>query len=606
MTENQYLLNEKLIASGLQPLAIIPDEKRPYHKKWNEREIPLEEILRYKADRYGLRMGDAGLMCIDIDSKHHENPEWMLRSYYNMLEHQGFDFNYAIRQTTLNGGGHLIYRSVAPEGSTDISRNRSGEILFETRGVGAQIVMYEMDKFYSIADLPILPEEMENMLFETAKAFDQNVDKPKNVFQEFNNNTSCADILIENGWSYVREDDSKIYMLRDGDTTSKTSAHIFKDSDKLWVWSTSTTLEPQKAYSAADLYAEIYYNGDMGAFAKDLKRNTISSTNFSIGLSQSSNGFFSETSVTDLVDFAKKDPPKQMLGTFWCEGEVCFLFASTNVGKSVFSFRVADSLAKGVSMNEEHLKNECPPMKTLYFDFELSPRQLGTRLSDKIEDSSNLVVLQPSGNTELGETSVLSAIEDSISKHKAKAIIVDNLSAMSCDNESALEAGKLMQKLKLITRELKVSMLIIGHTPKRDQNEKIELRHLAGSAQLSNLADSVVGMGKSNKQNGDRYIKQLKVRSFELQYHEDSVLLMNLDMLDTGLGFTIKDTANENELLNTIADRTERNQEIITLSYKGYSGSQIAEKLDMSKSQVNAIIKKHKDTMDRDRPTDFI
>ena len=77
-------------------------------------------------------------------------------------------------------------------------------------------------------------------------------------------------------------------------------------------------------------------------------------------------------------------------------------------------------------------------------------------------------------------------------------------------------------------------------------------------------------------------------------------------MLDTGLGFKIKDTANENELLNTIADRTERNQEIITLSYKGYSGSQIAEKFDMSKSQVNAIIKKHKSSMDRDRPTDFI
>jgi polyhydroxyalkanoate synthesis regulator phasin len=138
-------------------------------------------------------------------------------------------------------------------------------------------------------------------------------------------------------------------------------------------------------------------------------------------------------------------------------------------------------------------------------------------------------------------------------------------------------------------------MLIIGHTPKRDQNEKIELKHLAGSAQLSNLADSVVGMGKSNQNQGDRYIKQLKVRSFELEYHDENVLLMNLDMLDTGLGFTIKDTANESDLVNTMVDRSERNQEIITLSYKGYSGSQIAEKLGMGKSQVNAIVKRHKD-----------
>ena len=47
-----------------------------------------------------------------------------------------------------------------------------------------------------------------------------------------------------------------------------------------------------------------------------------------------------------------------------------------------------------------------------------------------------------------------------------------------------------------------------------------------------------------------------------------------------------------------MVDRSERNQEIITLSYKGYSGSQIAEKLGMGKSQVNAIVKRHKDGME--------
>ena len=108
------------------------------------------------------------------------------------------------------------------------------------------------------------------------------------------------------------------------------------------------------------------------------------------------------------------------------------------------------------------------------------------------------------------------------------------------------------------------------------------------------INDFVV-MGRSNQHTGDRYIKQLKARSFELEYHDENVLLMNLDMLDTGLGFTIKDTANESDLVNTMVDRSERNQEIITLSYKGYSGSQIAEKLGMGKSQVNAIVKRHKD-----------
>ena len=68
-----------------------------------------------------------------------------------------------------------------------------------------------------------------------------------------------------------------------------------------------------------------------------------------------------------------------------------------------------------------------------------------------------------------------------------------------------------------------------------------------------------------------------------------------IQLMDTGLGFTIKDTANERDLVNTMVDRSERNQEIIKLSYKGYSSGMIAEKLGMGKSQVNAIIKRHKD-----------
>ena len=127
--------------------------------------------------------------------------------------------------------------------------------------------------------------------------------------------------------------------------------------------------------------------------------------------------------------------------------------------------------------------------------------------------------------------------------------------------------------------------------PDPDYNLTTEFKNLKDAKK----ADSVVGMGKSNQNHGDRYIKQLKVRSFELEYHDENVLLLNLDMLDTGLGFTIKDTANERDLVNGMVDRSERNQEIIKLSYKSYSGSQIAEKLGMGKSQVNAIIKRHKD-----------
>ena len=311
MKKSSSTLYEKLFASGLQPRAIISEAKNPYHKEWPNRRIPIKEVMKYNTDRFGLRMGDKNLMCIDINSKHHATPKWMLDTYYKLLVDQGFDFKNVIRQNTMSGGEQLIYRSVAPVGSTVISRNRSGEILFETRGVGAQIVMYEMEKFDNIADLPILSKEMEKMLFDTAKAFDQNLDAPKDVFQEFNSNISCTEILRDCGWSYVKEDDSKIYMQRDGDTTSKTSAHIFKDRNELWVWSTGTSLEPQKAYTAADLAIKLCYNGDKIAFVKAQNSSSLGYPNWFTHLSYD---LFSEKSVKD----TKKDPPKKVLGLCCC------------------------------------------------------------------------------------------------------------------------------------------------------------------------------------------------------------------------------------------------------------------------------------------------
>ena len=295
---------------GLCPIEIKRQSKEPLHK-WKDETIAKAMFLKYITDCYGLRMGDQSLMCIDINSKHHATPKWMLDTYYKLLEDQGFDFKNVIRQNTMSGGEQFIYRSVAPVGSTDISRNRSGETLFETRVVGAQIVMYEMEKFDNIGDLPILSKEMEKMLFDTAKAFDQNSDAPKDVFQEFNSNISCTEILRDFGWSYVKEDDSKIYMLRDGDTTSKTSAHIFKDRNELWVWSAGTSLEPQKAYTAADLAIELCYNGDKIAFVKVQNSSSLGYPNWFTHLSYD---LFSEKPVTD----TKKDPPKKVLGLCWC------------------------------------------------------------------------------------------------------------------------------------------------------------------------------------------------------------------------------------------------------------------------------------------------
>ncbi len=63
-----------------------------------------------------------------------------------------------------------------------------------------------------------------------------------------------------------------------------------------------------------------------------------------------------------------------LFGELWCEGEICILFADTNVGKSILATQIADDIGKG--KNEEGLKVEVEPQPITYFDFELSDKQL--------------------------------------------------------------------------------------------------------------------------------------------------------------------------------------------------------------------------------------
>ena len=85
MEHNHVHTLERLIRLGLQPLAIEPNSKKPLHKGWTKETIALARILKYNTDRFGLRMGDKSLMCFDIDSKHHENPKWMLDTYWEII-----------------------------------------------------------------------------------------------------------------------------------------------------------------------------------------------------------------------------------------------------------------------------------------------------------------------------------------------------------------------------------------------------------------------------------------------------------------------------------------------------------------------------------------
>ena len=76
-------------------------------------------------------------------------------------------------------------------------------------------------------------------------------------------------------------------------------------------------------------------------------------------------------------------------------------------------------------------------------------------------------------------------------------MIIDNISAISTDNEKSGQAVKLMSRIKDMQRRNKLTILLMAHTPKIVEGEPIIGNNLAGSANLYNLADSVLAINKT-------------------------------------------------------------------------------------------------------------
>ena len=591
---NTIKLLNNLIRLGLQPLAIEPNSKKPFHKGWTSRTIPIEELQRCQTKRFGLRMGDNGLMCLDIDSKNHKDPEGMLEQFFEMLKTQGFDFSNVIVQKTINKGAHIIYRADTPEKSSKICRKGDGETLIETRGQGAYIVMWDPDRFKNIDSLITISPEMKEILFRTAKAFDESISKSDNVFSIFNESNNCVDLLVGYGWSVVGDSDSRwVEMLRSGETTSTSSGKVFKDSNRAYIFSTSTRLPSETLLSPADIEIAMRYNGDKGAFAFDQKEETSKE----VQVNSKAIEYFTTYTTDDLIEYSKSNPSKMLLGCMWLKGENLILFAESNAGKSVLAQQIGLNLAKGESLHESYLPNELGKQNVMYFDFELSKRQIGNRLGEEYENIPTYRILKPKGNLAMGSLQVLSAIEKELEKGWADVVIVDNITAIQVDNEKAAAGGELLQKLNSLRTKYKVSMLVVSHTPKRPKYFEIGMYDLAGSSQLTNQIDNLVALGYSSRDKNERYLKQLKVRDTEFQYQEDNVLVLNLAMERGTLKFTITDTIDEKQLLGERIDRSDRDSKILELTKQGLSSRKIADILGLGKSRVAQIIKNNLNSM---------
>ncbi len=295
-----------------------------------------------------------------------------------------------------------------------------------------------------------------------------------------------------------------------------------------------------------------------------------------------------KTANQTINDAACRPNPKDLYHNLWYEGEVCCLFADSNLGKSIFAVQMADEIARD--------------QKVLYIDCELSDKQFQLRYHNTETGAKHIFpegflraeIVPDAIRADNYEENFFLNIESAAQQVGAKIIIIDNLTYLCNASEKGDIAGMFMMKLLALKKKHGWSLLIIAHTPKRNMSNPITQNDLAGSKKLFNFFDSVFAIGKSAKDNTLRYVKQIKVRAGEYRYDSDNVIVYEIVSGSGFLHFEHIAYAAEHEHLrpkDQDQDMTEM-QNIVDLKSQGKSIRDIATILGIGKSSVDRILKK--------------
>ena len=329
-------------------------------------------------------------------------------------------------------------------------------------------------------------------------------------------------------------------------------------------------------------------------------------------------------SGTNWADFASATmDQKQLCGPLWYEGEICILFADTNVGKSLLAVQIADMVSNGSYCDTSlpELKPETMAQPVVYADFELSIAQFGRRYSaPHPEDETRKVYydFSPRFNRvelyyDMDSTDdtngiaskefadqLISDLELHLDACRSRVLIIDNITFMASGTETAADAMPLMKRLVALKKKRGMSILLLAHTPKRSLCNPLTRNDLQGSKMLINFADSAFAIGESNCGKDVRYIKQIKQRNCEQVYDGENVLVCQLGKVyENFIGFRSIGTGLEATHLaerrpeggRAATVRTDRMQQVRELKQQGMTADQIASEIGVSRATAYRMVK---------------
>lgn len=269
-------------------------------------EKQIDAFVSRGATMVGLVCGSVSgnLLCIDIDTKHHPDPEAFWEQLWGqILDYYNGDPSRLLLAKTRSGGYHLWFMSPdVCQGSKKIaSRPATPEELkvkpktkqycfIETREEGGYAIVppsagYEI-LIGSFDNLPVMYEEEREDIFSILNSFNEIFIEEvpvKNVsshiykdapWDAYNNdlNDPWMEILLEAGWQIVpNRDPNRIYFKRPG-SENKFSANFHKEKRRFYVFTTSTEFESEHGYTPFSIFKILKCGGNASLATSEVRK----------------------------------------------------------------------------------------------------------------------------------------------------------------------------------------------------------------------------------------------------------------------------------------------------------------------------------------------
>lgn len=300
------------------------------------------------------------------------------------------------------------------------------------------------------------------------------------------------------------------------------------------------------------------------------------------------------------MELGEREPtPKMLFGELWHEGELCILFADTNVGKSVLAVQIGNSIALGKAIAPFAMTAK--PAQVMYIDFELSTKQFYRRYTGargdhdfpfgffRAEFRPDIAQIEHHGSL---DQQIIAGIEYRIKQVGATVLIIDNISCLRGGIENSAVALGLIKRLKALKADHNLSILVLAHTPKRrNAGSPISTDDMHGSKLLINLADSAFSIGISAADPHLRYLKQVKQRSTAQIYGEDNVCLCRITKPGNFLQMEFEGNSPERLHLRTrLLNQHILAPKVAELAAKGYRQREISSELKVAVGLVNKLM----------------